>query len=52
MIRIPEIRIKYQDNSYVARGEFEGLQVDLLLTENPLFQLVQEKCTVKQSFLE
>ena len=52
VVRIPEIRIEYQDNPYFARGEFEGLQIDLLLTENPLFQLVQEKYTVKQSFLE
>ena len=52
VIRIPEIRIEHQDNPYFARGEFEGLQIDLLLTENPLFRLVQEKYTVKQSFLE
>ncbi len=50
--QIPEIEIEHQENPYFARGKFEALQVDLLLTENPLFRLVQEKYSAKQSFLE
>lgn len=50
--KIPEIEIEHQENPYFARGKFRALQIDLLLTENPLFRLVQEKYSVKQSFLE
>lgn len=39
--KLPEIAISSQD-MYFARGEFEGLQIDLLLTANPLFKEVQQ----------
>ena len=49
---VPEIVIKQQKNPYFARGEFGGLQIDILLTTNPLFRLVQQNYAVKQSFWE
>ncbi len=50
--RVPEIKIEHQDDPFFARGKFEGLQIDLLLAKNPVFRLVQQKYTVKQSFLK
>lgn len=38
---IPEIVLSGEDKNF-ARGDFEGLQVDLLLTSNPLFRKAQE----------
>ena len=52
LTRVPEIKMESQDNPYFARGMFEGLQIDILLTRNPLFQLVQQKYAVGHSFLE
>ncbi len=49
---VPEISIEQQTNPYFARGKFEGLQIDILLTKNPLFRLVQKKYAVLQRFLE
>ncbi len=48
--KIPEIAIEPQSNPYFAQGRFSGLQIDLLLTENPLFRLVQQKYAAEQSF--
>lgn len=39
---LPEIEVVSQDNNFV-RGEFEALQVDLLLSHNPLFEKVQKQ---------
>ena len=52
LAKVPEIKVEEQDNPYFARGEFEGLQIDILLTTNPLFQLVRQQYTEKLSFLE
>lgn len=49
--KLPEIRIVSQD-VYFARGDYQGLQIDFLLTKNPLFAHVQKHHTVKQSFFE
>ncbi|GAB4411825.1 MAG: hypothetical protein Kow00123_25660 [Anaerolineales bacterium] len=49
--KIPEIRIAHQEQDF-ARGEFEGLQVDLLLTRNPLFAYVLRRHVVSQRFAE
>ncbi len=49
---IPEIVVERQTNPYFARGKFGELQIDLLLTRNPLFRLVQRNYAVKQSFGE
>ena len=47
--KLPEIEIAEQ-SVYFARGKFEGVQVDFLLTNNPLFQLVQKKYTSRVQF--
>ena len=48
LAQLPEIEISSQDE-YFARGRFGELQVDLLLTRNPLFETVrQQHVTVKQ----
>lgn len=49
--KLPEIRIVNQEQDSV-RGEFEGLQVDILLTRNPLFAEVQRRYTIKRKFVE
>lgn len=49
--KLPEIRVTSQD-MYFIRGEYGALQIDVLLTQNPLFQQVQKKYSVKCHFLE
>ncbi|HNU04259.1 MAG TPA: hypothetical protein PKL67_08900 [Anaerolineae bacterium] len=49
--RLPEIKVISQD-MYFARGEYEGLQIDVLLTENPLFDKVRQKYTTVRHFQE
>jgi len=41
LTQISEIQVLGQER-YFARGNFEGLQIDFLLTNNPLFQVVQK----------
>lgn len=40
--RVPEIKLTERDQNF-ARGTFEGLQIDILLTLNPLFDLVRRE---------
>ena len=47
--RLPEIAITSQDD-YFARGRFGDLQIDFLLTRNPLFARVQQRYAAVQSF--
>lgn len=49
--KLPEIHITSTD-TYFARGEYRGLQIDFLLTRNPLFAYVQRKYSTTQHFLE
>jgi hypothetical protein len=49
--KLPEIQVSSRD-MYFARGEFNGLQIDILLTENPLFGKVRQKYTAARHFLE
>ncbi len=49
--RLPEIVITSQD-MYFARGHYQGLQIDFLLTRNPLFSHVQKHHASKQPFFE
>ena len=44
LTQLPEIVI-FEQNKDFARGDFLGLQVDLLLTENPLFDLARSRYT-------
>lgn len=49
--KLPEIHIVSQDRNF-ARGEYRGLQIDFLLTRNPLFAYVQRTYATTQHFLE
>lgn len=49
--KLPEITITSKDE-YFARGNYQGLQIDFLLTKNPLFAHVQRHHTVPQPFFE
>lgn len=49
--KLPEIRIEKQDDDFL-RGTFDGLQIDLLLTRNPLFEKVRQRFATTQRFVE
>lgn len=49
--RLPEIAVDSQD-MYFARGEYEGLQIDIRLAENPLFGKVLRGYTTERYFGE
>jgi hypothetical protein len=49
--RLPEITLTSRD-LYFARGQFHGLQIDFLLTSNPLFEQVRRRHTTVQRFDE
>lgn len=49
--KIPEIKITSQD-MYFARGQFGELQIDILLTRNPLFDKVAKKYSTEKQFLD
>ena len=48
--KLPEIEIHKQD-MYFVRGEYKSLQIDILLTENPVFKKVRKEYLVKERFL-
>jgi hypothetical protein len=49
--KLPEIRITSRD-MYFARGQLDGLQIDFLLTSNPLFERVRRQHVAVQHFSE
>jgi hypothetical protein len=49
--KLPEIQIADRNKDF-ARGSFEELQIDILLTENPLFKKVQQRYATTQQFAE
>jgi len=49
--QLPEIQITNQDQDFV-RGKLGELQIDLLLTSNPLFDQVRQQHTTIQPFAE
>lgn len=49
--RLPEIKV-LDRKGHFARGTLGGLQVDLLLTDNLLFEKVRRQHTVRQRFAE
>lgn len=51
LAKIPEIKISSQD-MYFARGLFGELQIDILLTENPLFDKVARKYSTSKKFMD
>jgi hypothetical protein len=51
LAKIPELKIEDQ-NTFFARGKFRSIQVDLLLTANPLFKVIAEKFATNHRFAE
>ncbi len=51
LAKLPELRIEDQ-NDFFARGKFNSIRVDMLLTANPLFKIVAEKFATKHRFAE
>jgi hypothetical protein len=49
--QIPEVALE-DKNDFFARAKFRSVQVDLLLTQNPLFKIVSEKFATKHRFAE
>jgi len=49
--KLPELKIEDRKD-FFARGKFKSIQVDLLLTINPLFKIVAEKFATKHLFAE
>lgn len=46
---LPEIVLKSENRDF-ARGDFSGLQIDFLLTQNKLFKLVRQSYVAEQEF--
>lgn len=51
LARVPEIELSSQDDNF-ARGTYRGLQIDILLTRNPLFKKVQREYVATHRFLD
>jgi hypothetical protein len=51
LAKIPEIKISNQD-MYFARGLFGELQIDVLLSNNPLFDKVAKEYSTTRNFLD
>jgi len=49
--KLPEIEVTSQDINF-ARGKFDNLPIDLLLTRNPLFEKIRKHHTATQPFVE
>jgi hypothetical protein len=49
--KMPELKIEDR-NDLFARGKFRSIQVDLLLTANPLFKIVLERFATRHPFEE
>ena len=47
--RLPEFHVESRDKDF-ARATFEGVQIDILLTTNPLFELVRSDYSVRRDF--
>ena len=49
--KLPELKITNQD-IYFVRADYNGLQIDVLLTQNPLFKTVHSTYSKNQHFLD
>ncbi|OIN91693.1 MAG: hypothetical protein AUJ21_07375 [Anaerolineae bacterium CG1_02_58_13] len=49
--KLPELKISSQD-MYFVRANYGELQIDILLTQNPLFKKVHDKYSKSQRFLD
>ena len=51
LAKLPEIKITNQD-MYFAHGQFGELQIDVLLTKNPLFDKVAKSYSTEKQFMD
>jgi hypothetical protein len=51
LLELPEVIIS-EENRDFARGDFSGLQIDFLLTQNKLFERVKRQFVTRRSFGE
>jgi hypothetical protein len=51
LAELPEINVESQD-MYFARGKYGELQIDILLTRNPLFAKVAKEYTTTKQFMD
>lgn len=51
LTKLPEIKITGQD-MYFVHGQFGELQIDILLTKNPLFDKVAKKYSTEKQFMD
>jgi len=51
LAKLPEIKIESRD-MYFARGKYGELQIDVLLTKNPLFDKVAKKYSTEKQFMD
>lgn len=51
LVKLPEIKIESQDMNF-ARGRFGDLQLDILLTKNPLFAKVERNYAATKQFID
>ncbi len=51
LTKLPEIKIESKD-MYFARGKFGELQIDILLTKNPLFAKVEKSYATTRQFMD
>jgi len=49
--KLPELKVSDQDTNFV-RANYNELQIDVLLTQNPLFKKVQKEYSKVQGFLD
>jgi hypothetical protein len=49
--KLPELKVVSKE-MYFVRADYNGLQIDVLLTQNPLFNRVQNKYSQTQHFLD
>lgn len=49
--RLPEIEVTGRD-VYFVRGKYLGLRIDILLSDNPLFEKIRQQFSVTQHFVE
>lgn len=49
--KLPQLKVVSKD-MYFVRADYKGLQIDVLLTQNPLFKRVQGKYVTRQHFLD
>lgn len=49
--KLPELEVSSQD-MYFVRADYKGLQIDVLLTQNPLFKKVHSHYSKVQKFLD